>query len=51
MRSFSSSLLNCGNLDQAREVAAQADAVVAGSVIVRKIAEAGNDPDLLSRIA
>mgnify|MGYP003610149761 CR=1 FL=1 len=37
--------------DQAREVAAQADAVVVGSAIVRKIAEAGNDPDLMSRIA
>jgi tryptophan synthase alpha chain len=37
--------------DQAREVASQADAVVVGSAIVRKIAEAGSDPDLLTRIA
>lgn len=37
--------------DQAREVAVQADAVVVGSAIVRKIAEAGSDPDLTARVA
>ena len=37
--------------DQVREVAAAADAVVVGSAIVRKIAEAGNAPDLENRVA
>ncbi len=32
--------------DQAHEVASQADAVVVGSAIVRKIGETGNSPDL-----
>ncbi|MFZ4774478.1 MAG: tryptophan synthase subunit alpha [Terrimicrobiaceae bacterium] len=36
--------------DQAREVAAQADAVVVGSAIVRKIGEAGNTPELAEKI-
>jgi len=36
---------------QAREVAAQADAVVVGSVIVRRIGELGKAPDLASQIA
>lgn len=37
--------------DHVREVAPQADAVVVGSAIVRKIAEAGDTPDLAARIA
>lgn len=37
--------------DQARQVAAQADAVVVGSAIVRKIAESGNTPDLIKNIS
>lgn len=37
--------------DQAREVAQQADAVVVGSAIVRRIGEIGDSDDLPSRIA
>ncbi|MEI6278662.1 MAG: tryptophan synthase subunit alpha [Verrucomicrobiae bacterium] len=37
--------------DQAREVASQADAVVVGSAIVRRIGELGNSPDLAGQIA
>ena len=37
--------------DQAREVAGQADAVVVGSAIVKRIAEFGNEPDLVQRVA
>ena len=38
------------NPSQAAEVARQADAVVVGSAIVRQIGEAGDTPDLASRI-
>jgi tryptophan synthase alpha chain len=38
------------NVDQAREVARLADAVVIGSAIVREIAEHGQSPDLSARI-
>jgi len=37
--------------EQAREVALHADAVVVGSAIVRRIAQYGNEPDLVERIA
>ena len=37
--------------DQAREVARQADAVVVGSAIVRRIAELGDAPDLAGMVA
>ena len=36
--------------EQARTVAASADAVVVGSAIVRRIAEAGSGPDLVARV-
>jgi len=39
------------NPEQAREVARQADAVVVGSAIVRRIAEYGALPDLAERVA
>jgi tryptophan synthase alpha chain len=38
------------NPEQAKEVAAHADAVVVGSAIVRRIAEKGSDPDLVPQI-
>jgi tryptophan synthase alpha chain len=37
--------------EQAREVAGQADAVVVGSAIVRRIAELGTSPDLAAQVA
>jgi tryptophan synthase alpha chain len=37
--------------EQAREVARQADAVVVGSAIVKRIAEFGGHPDLAERVA
>ncbi len=37
--------------EQAREVAFHGDAAVVGSAIVRRIAEFGNEPDLVERIA
>ena len=37
--------------DQVREVAASADGVVVGSAIVKRIAEAGDAPDLAARLA
>ena len=39
------------NPDHVRQVAAVADAVVVGSAIVKKIAEAGDAPDLAERLA
>ena len=39
------------NPEQAREVAGQADAVVVGSAIVKRIAEFGHSPDLVQRVA
>lgn len=39
------------NPGQAREVAAQSDAVVVGSAIVKRIAEFGQQPDLAQRVA
>ena len=39
------------NPEQAREVAGQADAVVVGSAIVKRIAEFGAEPDLAERVA
>ncbi|MEI6349475.1 MAG: tryptophan synthase subunit alpha [Verrucomicrobiota bacterium] len=39
------------NPEQAREVARQADAVVVGSAIVKRIAEFGHSPDLVQRVA
>jgi tryptophan synthase alpha chain len=38
------------NPDQAEQVARHADAVVVGSAIVRRIAEKGGDPDLVTQI-
>jgi len=37
--------------EQAREVAAQADAVVVGSAIVKRIGEYGKEPDFVRRVA
>ena len=39
------------NADQAREVAAHAEAIVVGSAIVSRIAEHGHSPDLVPRVA
>ena len=39
------------NPEQAREVARQSDAVVVGSAIVKRIAEFGQSPDLIQRVA
>lgn len=39
------------NPDQAREVAAHADAVVVGSAVVNQIAEHGRSPELVSRVS
>lgn len=39
------------NPEQAREVASQADAVVVGSAIVKRIAEFGTLPDMVQRVA
>lgn len=38
------------NPDQAREVAAHADAIVVGSAVVSRIAEFGRSPDLIERV-
>jgi tryptophan synthase alpha chain len=39
------------NPEQARAVAAQADAVVVGSAVVSRIAQCGKSPDLVSKVA
>jgi len=38
------------NPEQARQVAALADAVVVGSAVVHQIAEHGRDPDLVRKV-
>jgi tryptophan synthase alpha chain len=54
IKSFTSKPLAVGfgisNPEQAKEVAEHADAVVVGSAIVRRIAEKGGDPDLVTQI-
>src|SRR5262249_29573733 len=39
------------NADQARQVAAQAEAIVVGSAVVNQIAQHGKSPELVERVA